>query len=301
MSSKAGWGLGSAQMSSPPRPASWCSSHAVKGTPSGTPAIPPAASSRSSHRLDAVASYGAPLQVGFQCRFDPPLTALRDVLTEGAVGTPLLLRISARHPEPPPPWYLRFPGGLYVDSAIHDLDTARFLLGEVVEVSSSGAALFDHSAANAGDVDTAVTTLRFASGALGAIDNCRVSAAGFDQRVEVHGMGGTVMTRNMAAQDAVVARMSGITGPRNIDFFAQRCAQAYAAQFRSFADMVGGADPAVTGADARTAFVLALAAEQARTQNRPVMLNDTFPAPTQQRRHPPRDDRGALQHRLDQT
>jgi myo-inositol 2-dehydrogenase / D-chiro-inositol 1-dehydrogenase len=230
--------------------------------------------------LDAVIGCGAPLQVGFQRRFDPPLTALRDAITEGDAGTPLLLRISARDPEPPPPWYLRFPGGLYIDCAIHDLDTARFLLGEVVEISSIGAALFDQSAANAGDVDTAVTTLRFASGAIGAIDNCRVSAAGFDQRIEVHGTGGTVMIQNMAAQGAVVARRSGITGPRNVDFFTQRYSQAYAAQFRSFADVVGGADPAVTGADARAAFLLALAAEQARTKNRPITLPAAIPTST---------------------
>ncbi len=230
--------------------------------------------------LDAVARHGVPLQVGFQRRFDPPLTALRDAVTEGAAGTPLLLRISARDPEPPPPWYLRFPGGLYVDSAIHDLDTARFLLGEVVAISSRGVALFDQSAVDAGDVDTAVTTLHFASGALGAIDNCRVSAAGFDQRIEVHGTGGTIMTQNMAAQGAVVARRSGITGPRNVDFFTQRYAQAYAAQFRSFADVIGGAAPAVTGADARAAFLLALAAERSRAENQPVTLPAVSPAST---------------------
>jgi myo-inositol 2-dehydrogenase / D-chiro-inositol 1-dehydrogenase len=224
--------------------------------------------------LGSVTAAGVPLQVGFQRRFDPPLVELRRAVEDSRIGQPLLLRISARDPEPPPPWYARFPGGLYVDSAIHDLDTARYVLGdEVVEVISFGAARFDDLAAAAGDVDTAGTLLRFSGGAIGLLDNCRVSAGGFDQRVEVHGTTGTAATENMTEQGAIVATSTGSVRPRNVNFFTQRYAEAYARQFTSFAAVVReGAAPAVTGVDARAAFVLALAAERSRTINRPVVV-----------------------------
>jgi len=221
--------------------------------------------------LAAVTVAGVPLQVGLQRRFDPALVQLRQAVDDGRIGRPLLLRISARDPEPPPPGYRRFPGGLYVDSAIHDLDTARFLLGDVEEVASFGAALFDNLADTAGDIDTAATLLRFACGALGVLDNCRISSAGFDQRVEVHGTAGTTATENVGQQGAIVATSAGIARPRNVDFFTERYAEAYARQFISFADVVRvGALPIATGGDARAAFVLALAAEQSRVRKAPV-------------------------------
>jgi len=227
--------------------------------------------------LDAVAAAGVPLQVGLQRRFDPPVVELRRAVEESRIGRALLLRISARDPEPPPPWYLRFPGGLYIDSAIHDFDTARYVLGEEVgEVTSSGAALFDEPAAAAGDVDTAATLLRFSGGAIGVLDNCRISASGFDQRIEVHGTAGTAATTNMPAPGATVATSEGITRPRNVDFFTHRYAAAYVSQFTSFAAVVrDGVTPLATGADARAAFVLALAAEQSRVANRPVAVADS--------------------------
>jgi myo-inositol 2-dehydrogenase / D-chiro-inositol 1-dehydrogenase len=226
--------------------------------------------------LHAVAAAHVPLQVGFQRRFDPALVELRQAVGESRIGRPLLLRISARDPEPPPAWYRRFAGGLYVDSAIHDLDTARFALGEeVIEVASFGAALFDDLAAVAGDIDTAGTLVRFASGAIGLLDNCRTSASGFDQRIEVHGTAGTVTTENMTRPGATVAMSTGIARPRNVDFFTQRYAEAYARQFTSFAAVVrDGASPVAAGSDARAALVLALAAEQSRATHLPVIVTD---------------------------
>ncbi len=220
--------------------------------------------------LDAVRAASVPLQVGLQRRFDPPLVALRSALLDGDVGRPLLLRISARDPEPPPPWYDRFPGGLYIDSAIHDFDTARFLLGDISEITSFGAVLFDDLARTAEDVDTAGTLLRFASGALGVLDNCRISAAGFDQRVEVHGTTGTAATENMQELGATVLTANGMLRPSNVGFFTQRYAEAYVGEFSGFADVLGGAAPVVSGDDARAAFLLALAAEESRRMKCPI-------------------------------
>lgn len=50
---------------------------------------------------------------------------------------------------------------------IHDFDMARFQAkSEVEEVYAQGAVLIDPEIGNAGDVDTAIITLKFANGAL---------------------------------------------------------------------------------------------------------------------------------------
>jgi myo-inositol 2-dehydrogenase/D-chiro-inositol 1-dehydrogenase len=69
---------------------------------------------------------------------------------------------------------------------IHDLDMARFLLGEEpVELHASGSCLVDPEIGAAGDFDTAVVTLKTASGKLCQISNSRRASYGYDQRIEV--------------------------------------------------------------------------------------------------------------------
>ena len=121
------------------------------------------------HALAAVERAGVKLQVGFNRRFDPSFKRVHDLVAAGEVGTPHLLRITSRDPAPPPLAYVRVSGGLFLDMAIHDFDMARYLMGsEVEEVYAAADALIDPEIGRAGDVDTAVTTLRFAGGALGS-------------------------------------------------------------------------------------------------------------------------------------
>src|SRR3970040_2356798 len=76
---------------------------------------------------------------------------------------------------------------------IHDFDMARYLMGsEVTEIYTAGAVLVDPAIGAAGDLDTAVITLRFANDAIGAIDNSRRAVYGYDQRVEGFGSAGMV-------------------------------------------------------------------------------------------------------------
>ena len=76
----------------------------------------------------------------------------------------------------------------------------RWLAGEdPVEVYATGAALIDPAISEAGDVDTSMVILRLASGALCHIDCSRRADYGYDERVEVFGLKGMVLSdRNPA-------------------------------------------------------------------------------------------------------
>ncbi len=79
--------------------------------------------------------------------------------------------------------------GFIHDSTVHDLDMACWLTGEYpTEVFCVGQANFD-SVKDAGDVDTLIATLKFPSGILAVIDQSRVAAYGYDQRLEVKSRG----------------------------------------------------------------------------------------------------------------
>jgi myo-inositol 2-dehydrogenase/D-chiro-inositol 1-dehydrogenase len=136
--------------------------------------------------LAVVAESRVKLQVGFNRRFDPTFARVRRAVTDGEVGAIHLVKITSRDPEAPPVAYVRTSGGIFLDMTIHDFDMVRFLTGsEVEEVYARGAVLIDPAIGEAGDVDTAVTTLKMASGDRGDREQ---SSSGIRLRPEGRGL-----------------------------------------------------------------------------------------------------------------
>jgi myo-inositol 2-dehydrogenase/D-chiro-inositol 1-dehydrogenase len=202
------------------------------------------------------------LLLGFNRRFDPNFAALRSRLQQGAVGTLESLQITSHDPAPPPVAYIRTSGGLFKDMAIHDFDMARWLLGEEpTEVFSSASCLVDPAIGAAGDVDTAKTLLKTASGRLCVISNSRRSGYGYDQRIEAFGSRGLVRVDNVLESSVSVWADAGMASDTLQNFFLDRYAEAYRRELAHFADILAGeARPSVGYTDAVAALALAEAA-----------------------------------------
>jgi myo-inositol 2-dehydrogenase / D-chiro-inositol 1-dehydrogenase len=208
------------------------------------------------------------LLLGFNRRFDPNFAALHSQLQHGTVGTLESLQITSHDPAPPPLAYVRTSGGLFKDMAIHDFDMARWLLGEApVEVFASASCLIDPAIGAAGDVDTAKTVLKTASGRLCVISNSRRSGYGYDQRVEAFGSRGLVRADNILESSVSVWADAGMTSDALQNFFLDRYAEAYRREIAHFADILAGrARPCVGYEDAVAALALAeAAADSARS------------------------------------
>ena len=200
-----------------------------------------------------------PLQVGFHRRFDPDWVAAAARIRAGELGEVTYFRTSLRDMTPPDPNFLSGSGGFFVDVTVHDLDVARWLVGEVVEVTAHGAAA-DPAFAALGDIDTAVCVLRFANGALGVIDNSRSAGYGYECSTEVVGTRATV---RVEAPRPVEWRTPGLAAYPLARDFEERYPVAYAAELDAFARCVRDATPPrCTGRDALAAFDLALAATE---------------------------------------
>jgi myo-inositol 2-dehydrogenase/D-chiro-inositol 1-dehydrogenase len=211
--------------------------------------------------IEAVQAAGVTFQVGFHRRFDPDWTAAADRIRAGELGEVYLFRTSLRDMIPPRPEFLAGSGGFFVDVTIHDLDTARWMVGEIVEVSAFGTALSDPGFAEIGDIDTAVVVLRFASGALGVIDNSRAAGYGYECSTEVVGRSATVRIDHPQYRhyEWRTPGWAAVELPRD---FEQRYPLAYAEELESFARCVrDGLPPKVTGHDALAAFDLARVAD----------------------------------------
>lgn len=224
--------------------------------------------------LAAVRKAGIPLMVGFNRRFDPSFASLQRRLAAGEIGALELLTITSRDPAPPPASYVAQSGGLFRDMMIHDLDMARFLLGEEpVELYAAASALVDKAIGEAGDVDTAVVTLKTASGKLCQISNSRRATYGYDQRIEAHGSQGLLRAGNRTATTVEVAGRDGFTTDPALPFFLERYEAAYRAELDAFVTAVLDRVPAgPTGEDGLRALLLADAATESARSGRPVLL-----------------------------
>lgn len=224
--------------------------------------------------LDAVAKAGVKLQIGFNRRFDANFARVRRAIESGEIGIPRLIHIVSRDPAPPPITYVKSSGGIFLDMTIHDFDMARFLIGdEVEEVFVSGGVMVDPAIGEAGDIDTALTVLRFRNGAIGTIDNCRQAAYGYDQRVEILGSLGKIETENLHPNQAVVSTGSEVRKDLPMHFFMDRYLESFAAELRSFVNAVlEGKHVPVTGRDGRAPVVMAMAARKSFDECRPVRL-----------------------------
>ena len=226
--------------------------------------------------LEAVKKAGVKLQIGFNRRFDPNFKAVHDMIAAGQVGELHLLRITSRDPAPPPIEYIKVSGGIFLDMTIHDFDMARFIAGsEVTEIYAAGAVLVDPKIGEAGDIDTAVITLKFANGVIGNIENSRKAIFGYDQRLEVLGTGGGITVTNNMPHTAVLSNAEGVHAAKPLYFFLERYTEAFTAEMKAFVAAVQENKPTpVTGNDGLMAAVIGLAAQKSFKENRPVKLSE---------------------------
>jgi myo-inositol 2-dehydrogenase/D-chiro-inositol 1-dehydrogenase len=232
--------------------------------------------SRIDAALAAVAKAGVKLQIGFNRRFDPNFARVREVVAAGGIGEPHVLRITSRDPAPPPVSYVKVSGGIFLDMTIHDFDMARFLIDSpVTEVFAAGAVLVDPEIGAAGDVDTAVVTLRFENGAIGVIDNSRKAVYGYDQRVEVFGAKGSISAENNTPTRTTLNNAEGVHQPLPLHFFLERYNDSYIAEMQAFVRAITNNEtPPVIGIDGRIPVVMGLAATKSLRENRPVKLSE---------------------------
>lgn len=226
--------------------------------------------------LDAVKKAGVKLQIGFVRRFDHNHRGVYDAVRSGKIGTPHILKISSRDPQPPTIEYVRRSGGIFYDMMIHDFDMVRFLAGsEVTEVNAYGSVLVDPGIGEAGDVDTAIVTLKFENGALGVIDNSRKAVYGYDQRVEVFGSEGAAVNENDIPNTAVLWGADGTVSGTAYKVMWDRYTGAFVAEMQAFAQAVANdTETPVTGEDGLYPVLMAAAATKSLKEGRPVKISE---------------------------
>jgi scyllo-inositol 2-dehydrogenase (NAD+) len=226
--------------------------------------------------LRAVEKAGVFLHMGFQRRFDAGYRAAKKKLDDGVIGTPVVMISTSRDPFRPPLEFCdpKVSGGLIADMGVHDFDLGRMFLGEVSTVNAVGGALAYPEMKSVGDIDNALVSMVFESGALGTVQLSRNSVFGYDIRTEIWGTKGSLQIGYLQHTPILVMTQEGIAHD-GVPHFMQRFEGAYLAQIQDFVDKVRqGQPPSLSGRDAIAAMRISLAATRSQHEGRTVQVSE---------------------------
>jgi scyllo-inositol 2-dehydrogenase (NAD+) len=210
----------------------------------------------------AVRKKGVYFQLGFMRRFDRAYAAAKRKIEDGAIGTPLVFKSSSRDQFPPPLDYLRpaNSGGLFVDMGIHDFDLARWFMGEVRTVHSTGGAIADPRLNRIGDIDNAFVSLTYRDGGIGSVSLSRNGVYGYAIDTEIVGSKGTLQI-GYIRETSLLVMTEGSIAHDTVPGFLERFDQAYVAQLQNFVDNLRlNRAPPITCDDGLAAQKIAVAA-----------------------------------------
>ena len=221
---------------------------------------------------------GLPVQLGFMRRFDPGYVRAKALIEAGELGRIEQFRAYSRDTYLPSAEFLRGSGGSFLDMSVHDFDLARFLVGEIDEVSAWGSVLIDDRFRAAEDVDTAVTMLRFRNGALGVVEMSRRSTWGYDIRTEVGGANGKVVIEAPHKTPLTWSRRFGYEGD-HFENFPDRFEAGYRVELEAFfSALTEGRTPAPGPEEALETLRVAIAARRSWREGRPVRVAEVSAA-----------------------
>lgn len=177
--------------------------------------------------MDAEVALGHRLvQVGFMRRYDASYRALKRTIDSGAVGAPLIYYSGHRNPSVPA-HYTR--DMAIVDTAVHDFDVTRWLLGEELTAIRVLAAKPN---SHGGELqDPLLMTLETTSGVLVNVETSVNIRYGYDIRGEVVGEDGTAA---LAETGQVVLRRHNSVGVRVPEDWRERFIAAYDVEFQEW-------------------------------------------------------------------
>ena len=137
------------------------------------------------------------IQLGFNRRYDPGHFSLKKDLDKNKIGKLEKIIITSRDPAPPAISYLKSSGGIFRDMMIHDFDLCRLYLGKdkIMEIHAFTSS-FTPFYKKIKDHELAVVTMKSKKGVICVITNSRHCSFGYDQRVELFGKNGMLISGN---------------------------------------------------------------------------------------------------------
>ncbi|CDG83617.1 Gfo/Idh/MocA family oxidoreductase [Janthinobacterium agaricidamnosum] len=212
--------------------------------------------------------------IGFVRRFDASYHDAHHKVQQGMIGKPYLIRSQTCDQNDPSGAFMRFAptsGGIFLDCSVHDIDLARWLLGNPVpkRVYASGSNAIHTGLQAFGDVDNGLATVEFADGGMASFMASRTMAHGHETLTEVFGTAGRLSVGSNPRLNRVeISDVHGVRNECTPDFYA-RFSDAFLIEAQEFTDAALGLRKlSLTLNDATEATRLGLAMTQAMREKR---------------------------------
>ena len=180
-----------------------------------------------------ISKYNPKIQIGFNRRYDPAHNSLNQNLLKGKIGKLEKIIITSRDPSPPPINYLKTSGGIFKDMMIHDFDLARFYAGkdEFESIFATGQRFSEKKLKKINDLDLATVVMKTKKGVQCIITNSRHCSFGYDQRIELFGSKGMIISDNQRDLETVLYSKNSTDNKTQLkNFFIERYSEAYKIQ-----------------------------------------------------------------------
>ncbi|MBB5607267.1 MULTISPECIES: Gfo/Idh/MocA family oxidoreductase [unclassified Janthinobacterium] len=212
--------------------------------------------------------------IGFVRRFDASYHDAQQKITQGLIGKPYLVRSQTCDQNDPSGAFMRFAptsGGIFLDCSVHDIDLARWLLGNPVpsRIYASGTNAIHTGLQAFGDVDNGLATVEFSDGSMATFMASRTMAHGHETLTEVFGTAGRLTVGSNPRLNRVdISDAHGVRNECTPDFYA-RFADAFLIEAQEFTDAaLGKRQLSLTLHDATQATRIGLAMTQAMRERR---------------------------------
>ncbi len=206
------------------------------------------------------------IQLGFNRRYDPGHNHLKKQLLKGKIGKLEKIIITSRDPAPPSIKYLKESGGIFKDMMIHDFDLVRFYLGkdEPKNIIASGSNISDKRFNKIKDYELASCLIKSKNEVQCIITNSRHCSFGYDQRVELFGSKGMIISENKRKNETSFYSNSSTSNKAPLMyFFVERYRDAYKNQLYDFSKFVRkNIKPLAEFEEGRRALMMANAAKK---------------------------------------
>ena len=185
-----------------------------------------------------ILKYNPKIQMGFNRRYDPSHYSLKKNLNKNKIGKLEKIIITSRDPSPPPFNYLKTSGGIFKDMMIHDFDLAKFYIGNdnFEYIFATGKKFSNRKLKKTNDLELATVVMKSKKGIQCIITNSRHCTFGYDQRVELFGNKGMIISDNQRDLEATLFSKNYTNYKISFkDFFIERYSEAFKIQLDDLA------------------------------------------------------------------
>ncbi len=226
--------------------------------------------------IEAAVRNNVQLMVGFTHRFYNYNQKAKELIAQGVIGKPFMIRVRFAHEGP----YISWPaksnwffnkelagGGALLDMGIHALDIMRFLVGDIKDISANLGTLVRTMEVE----DNAICTVNFDNGAMGYLEVGWSSKSGI-LGIEVYGEDGSMVIDYSTPIKIYVDKKKIIGGPGWIEL--KDCTGGgWDAEMKAFIQSLQNGTPVpVNGFDGLKGVRLAMAAYKSNAEGRKVSL-----------------------------